>query len=115
MKLETSIAMRADGTVLVHGLNKKDYEFKLEADSGMVVCEVDHPETLAHLLRLGEFFPANESDHDKAASMIDLLQESADVDGDESGEDEDDDIDPNAQPLEAGTPPAPKKKKAKAE
>lgn len=115
MKLETSIPMRSDGTVMVHGLDKRDYEFKLDAETGMVICEVEHKETLSHLLSLGVFFPANESDHETAASLIDQIDDAGlNQDGSEDDADEDD-VDLNSLPIEAETPPDARKKKAKAE
>lgn len=108
MKLETSIPMRADGTVVVHGLDKQDYEFKLDAESGMVVCDIEHTETLAHLLSLGGFFPANEADHEKASA---LMEKKPDEVVDQEGDDDEDDIvNENALPIESATPPAPSKK-----
>jgi hypothetical protein len=116
MKIETSTPLRRDGTVIVSGLDGMRYVFKPEEETGMVVCDIEHQETLAYLLRIGTFFPANVSDHETAASLIDLLPDSEGQDDDQDDDgDEDEDIDPNAQPLEAGTPPAPRKKKAKAE
>jgi hypothetical protein len=117
MKLETSIALRNDGTVRVAGLDKKTYVFKLDPESGMVSCDVDHPETLAHLLRVGTFFPADMADYEQAESMLDLNKApDAGGEGDDGQDDDDEDeADPNALPVEAGTPPAPRKKKAKAE
>jgi hypothetical protein len=118
MKLETSIPMRTDGTVRVAGLDGKAYVFKMDAESGMVSCDVSHDETLAHLLRIGTFFPIDMADYDKAESMLDMSK-APDTDGDDGQDDGDDDedeeVDPNALPVEAGTPPAPRKKKAKAE
>jgi len=115
MKLETSIPMRADGTVIVHGLDKTDYVFALEEATGMVVCEVGHEETVSHLLRQGGFFPADEADHELAANLLEQDQETGEDDQDEDGDDEQEEADENALPVEAGTPPAPRKKKAAAE
>jgi hypothetical protein len=116
MKIETSTPLRRDGTVIVSGLDGVSYVFKPDEESGMVVCDVDHEPTVAHLLRVGTFFPADEADHEKAAALIDLIQSPAGDDEDDgSDDDEDEEVDPNALPVEAGTPPAPRKKKAKAE
>lgn len=108
MKLETSHMLRLDGTVIVTGLNKRDYIFAPDAD-GMVSCDVDHKETVAHLLTLGGFFPANEADHEKAAELIEQTGKNGlnDQEHDGDGDEEDDDKpNPNALPVEANTPPA---------
>lgn len=118
MKLETSITPRKDGTVRVRGIDKNEYTFALDAETGMVACDIEHPETLAHLLSLGGFFPADEADHEKAASLIDMVNSTGEIDGDGPDEldgDDDEEANPDALPVEAGTPPAPRKKKAKAE
>lgn len=110
MKLETSTPLRRDGTVIVTGLNGQKYIFKPEVETGLVVCDVDHEATVAHLLKFGDYFPADEADHDMAEQLItNLNTNSGGPDGDpddEDGELDDDEADPNALPVEAGTPPA---------
>lgn len=115
MKLETSIKPRADGSVRFIGLDGILYVGQFDSASGLLIVDVNHEPTLAWLLRTGNFFPANEADHDKAAVLIDLIKDPSAEDEDEPDDLEDDEVDPNALPLEAGTPPAPRKKKAKAE
>lgn len=116
MKLETAIPLRKDGTVIVTGLDAQKYVFKPE-ESGLVVCDIDHEPTIAHLLKFGDnFFPVDEADFDKAESLI---QKPAQTGGEATGDgadggdadenDGDDPVDPNALPVEAGTPPAPAK------
>jgi hypothetical protein len=111
MKLETSIALTADGKVIVEGLNNgKRYEFRPDTD-GAVTGEVDDEDTLVHLLtNCGtRFWPADEADYDAAKVLLD---KSVVVDDDdEAGQDLDDDenaeLQPGADPLvEAKTPPA---------
>lgn len=110
MKLETSTPLRRDGTVIVTGLNGKRYVFQPEADTGLVVCDVDDDATVAHLLKFGDYFPADEADHETAEKLISKTQESVggpDEDpDDEDGNLDDDDVNPDALPVEAGTPPA---------
>lgn len=106
MKLETTVPLRRDGTVIVTGLDKQRYVFKPEPESGLVVCDIAHEPTVAHLLNFGNFFPADEADHEAANRLLDGLVP-VDDDADDPDDDEDDDeIDLNALPVEAGTPPA---------
>lgn len=123
MKLETTITPRADGTVIVHGLDGQDHVFANDG-TGVLVCEVGHDATVAHLLRQGDnFFPADEADYDRAEELMGKAaggkqdggstsgaSAGSEVDGD--GDDDDDEADPNALPIEAGTPPASAKPKA---
>jgi hypothetical protein len=112
MKLETSIQLRADGsTVMALG-----HKFVLDRQSGLVVGDVENEEVIAALLKTGNFFPVDEADHEIAAALVDMLAGGEKSDSDESEDDDsDDDADLNALPVEAGTPPAPKKKGKKAE
>lgn len=109
MKLETSTPLRRDGTVIVTGLNGQKYVFKPDADTGLVVCDVDHDATVAHLLKFGDYFPADESDHEKAEKLISNVKFAGGPDEDPEDEDgnfDDDEVNPDALPVEAGTPPA---------
>jgi hypothetical protein len=114
MKLETSHKLRLDGTVIVTGLDKKDYVFEPDAD-GMVSCEVEHKETVAHLLKLDGFFPADEADHEQAAALLEQTSDS-DAEGDDGDDTDDKPANTNALPIESNTPPAsiPKVNKTKA-
>ncbi len=107
MKLETSIALRNDGTVLWQGLDKTRLVFKPD-ENGMVVCDVAHEETVAYLLRTGQFFPVDEADHQQASALVSQIAGDSEVNDDDhdDGEDEDDEVDPNALPIESSTPPA---------
>lgn len=107
MKLETTVPLRRDGTVIVTGLDKQRYVFKPEPESGLVVCDIAHEPTVAHLLNFGNFFPADEADHEAANRLLDGLVPTDDQDEDLDDEDDDDDeANHNALPIEAGTPPA---------
>jgi len=106
MKLETTVQLRRDGTVIVNGLDQKRYVFKPEPDSGMVVCDIDHEPTIVHLLKLGGYFPANEADHDAANRLLDASIDPDDDDGPDDDGLDDDGLDDGALPIEAGTPPA---------
>jgi len=119
MKLETTIAPRLDGTVIVHGLDGQDHVFEPDG-SGVLTCEVANDKTVAHLLRQGDnFFPADEADFDRAEALIgnaaSVKQGGPTAAGQDAGgevdADGDDKVDQNALPVEASTPPAPAKAK----
>lgn len=115
MKLETSIKPRRDGVVLTTGLDGSKYTFAPDPEHGdALVCEVGDEATVKHLLALGNFYPANEADFDRAAELVG----DTDGDGEGDGDGEDDPVDPNALPIESNTPPVPgppKKIKRKAD
>ena len=115
MKLQTSIAPRRDGTVRVSGLDRQTYVFAPGPD-GELTCDVTDEATVAWLLATKNFWPADEQDFEAALE----LAKKAEPDGGEPGGDDDLDDDEeevaDALPVEANTPPAPKRaKKAKAE
>ena len=103
MKLQALIKPRKDGSVLSTGLDGKTYKFSAD-ESGDLVCDVDHEPTVANLLRTENFTPIEESDFGVAAN---LSAEPID-------QDDDDESDPDALPVEANTPvrrkPGPKPK-----
>lgn len=120
MKLITNIPPRLEDTVVATGLARgmkpgAEYTFQRDVETGELVCDVDDDSDAAMFLALpGErFAPFNEADFAKAESLVDqrLRELGKDDDDDEA---DDDEADPNAPPIEAGTPPAPAKKKAKA-
>jgi hypothetical protein len=97
MKLQTSIALRRDGTLKLRGLDGADYVFMADAQ-GDVVCDVTDEPTIVHLLsqRADFFWPASEADYDDAKRLL----------GDADLDDELD-LPDGADPLaEANTPPA---------
>ena len=108
MKLETSIKPRRDGVVLVTGDDGVKYTFAPDAD-GVLVCDIPHEPTVARLLALGMFVPADEADLAHADQLLSQTQEPED--GDDDGDDEDGEGDINALPVEANTPPTPKRRK----
>lgn len=109
MQLQTSIAPRLDGTVEVTGLNGATYCFEPD-DSGNLVCDITHEGTIAHLLSLESFMPADEADFADALALTGALTD----DDDDAHQSDDEKPDPNALPLEANTPPAKRVKPAKA-
>lgn len=108
MKLHTSIPPRRDGTVKVTGQDRQTYVFEVDAD-GELSCDVTDEATIAFLLAGGMFWPADTKDFPQAESL---------VAPDEADDEPDDNDEPSmdALPVEAETPPAPKRaRKAKAE
>ena len=106
MKLSTEIKPRSDGTLSVVGEDGKTYVFKGEP----LECDIEHEPTVARLLKLDTFFPANDDDQDAALALLKAQGDGLDDgdDGDDDGElDDDGDLksDPNALPLEANTAP----------
>jgi len=104
MKLHTSVAARRDGSVWVDGLDGRPFLFTPD-DGGELACFVDHAPTIAHLIATGHFWPADERDFEKAV----LLANAASV----ASSDDDDADDPaalDALPIEAETPPTPKRR-----
>jgi hypothetical protein len=106
MKLHTSITPRRDGTVRVTGQDGQAYVFEVDAD-GELSCDVADEATLAWMLATGNFYPANPDDAERALGLVKAAAPEADeADPDD---DLDDDAAPDALPVEADTPPAPKK------
>lgn len=112
MKLQTSIAPRRDGTVRVSGLDRQTYVFAPGPD-GELTCDVTDVSTVAALLATQNFWPADPEDADRA---LDLVKKTTQPEGGDDDEDDDEEDVADALPVEANTPPAPKRaKKAKAE
>lgn len=104
MKLQTSIAPRRDGTVVVRTGSGASFVFSPDA-SGALVGEVACEDTAAALLAGGHFFPADPADGEAALALVRRV---ADDDSDDDGDDDDDEADQaSALPVEANTPPAP--------
>lgn len=76
MKLQTSIKPRRDGKVTVTGLDGKAYLFEVDAQ-GDITGDVEHEETVAHLLAGGRFAPVNEEDFSDALKAMNAQQEGA--------------------------------------
>lgn len=108
MKLETEIKPRKDGTVKV-AVGDAIYEFKGE---DRLTCEVKDKGHLAHLLSLGSFFPFDSAAIPTALSYVEESQAGLDPEG-EGEELSDDEGNETALPVEAHTPPARFKPKAK--
>lgn len=106
MKLQTSIKPRRDGTVTVLGQDRQTYVFAAGPD-GELTAEVADQATVAHLLATGNFWPADEADQEQALLLVKQAQQA-----DEAEEDEDE-ADDNALPVEAETPPAPRRGRAR--
>lgn len=102
MKLQTSIKPRRDGTVTVLGQDRQTYVFAAGPD-GELTADVADEATVAHLLATGNFWPADEADQEQALLLVKQAQQA-----DEAEEDEDE-ADDNALPVEAETPPAPRR------
>lgn len=101
MKLHTSIPPRRDGTVKVTGQDRQTYVFEADAD-GELSCDVTDEATLAAMLGTDNFYPADPADAEAAADLVVGQDEEAD-DEPEEGDDE------SALPVEAETPPSPKR------
>ena len=109
MKLQTTIKPRRNGTVNVMGLDGKTYTFAAD-DAGELVCDIDHDPTVAHLLKLRDFEPADLGDFTAAEAM---LKGAAAGDGDDDADDDGPEDAPGALdeapagglPVEANTPP----------
>lgn len=119
MKLGTSIKPRRDGTLTVEALGGGvKYDFAPGPDGDMV-GDVKDERTVAHLLNTGNFYPANEKDIPKAQAILakNAPQQVAGGQGSEGGsapngevDDEgDDQVDPNALPVEGKAAAAPTK------
>ena len=106
MKLQTSIKPRRDGTVSVLGQDRQTYVFAAGPD-GELTADVADEATVAHLLATGNFWPADEADQEQALELVKQAQKA-----DEAEEDEDE-ADDNALPVEAETPPAPRRGRAR--
>lgn len=119
MKLATTIQARKDGTVRVAGINGKPYVFEVDAEAGVLTCDVDDDATVIHLLdkQDGFFHPVDPEDYELAERMIeDARSMVPPPDGGTGPDDEDDDKDENdgqqiapgsngGLPVEAGTKP----------
>ena len=103
MKLATLIQPRADGTVIVHGDDGKDYVFERDAD-GELVCDVDHEGTASALLTGGNFYPADAGDYDAALSLTRQESQGGDLQPDGDGDGDDDEILNGGMPVEAESP-----------
>jgi len=104
VKLQTSIKPRRDGTVSVLGQDRQTYVFVAD-DEGLLTGDVGDEPTIAALLATGNFWPADEADQERALELVKQAQKA-----DEDDEDDDkDEADENALPVEAETPPAPRR------
>lgn len=109
MRLETTIPPRTDGTVIAR-FGEDVYRFTSD-NNGTLACEVGNPEHVTFLLNTGNFYPASEADYAAATALLkqdEDMEEPADV-----YDDDDDDVDPNAAPIESETPPAPRRGRRK--
>lgn len=106
MKIETDIAPRKDGTVRV---TTPSGMIVFEPVNGALVADVRNDADLAFLLATGNFFPADEADHEQAQALIEeAAADAADQDGDDLP---DDDGDENATPVEVPAEPKAKLRK----
>lgn len=113
MKLQTSIAPRRDGKVIVQGQDRQTYEFVAGPD-GELSCDIEDEATIVKLLATDKFYPADPEDADKALQLV-HQQAGDDGDGDEdkgtpTGDDLNDDTEledagNGGLPIEANTPP----------
>lgn len=103
MKLHTSIPPRRDGTVKVTGQDSQTYVFEVDAD-GELSCDVTDEATLAWMLGTDNFYPADPADAEAAADLVVGQDEEID-----EGDDPDEGDESAALPVEAETPPSPKR------
>lgn len=109
MKLQTSIAPRRDGKVLVLGQDRQTYVF-VAGEDGELTCDVTDEATVAMLLATQKFWPADPEDAERALSLVKKPQADEQGDADEDDDDADDDeAVANALPVEANTPPVRRK------
>ena len=110
MKLQTYIQPRRDGSVNVVGEDGKNYSFKADTD-GALVCDVTCEATIARLLASGNCEPVDADDFDKAIELSKSVsaQDDHDIDPDDLDDDFTEEVSPGGMPIEAGTPPAPKR------
>lgn len=116
MKLQTSIPPRRDGTVKVNGQDRQTYVFVAD-DSGDLTCDVFDEATVAKLLDSKMFWPADPAEMDKALTLIKKPATDGGSNADDGlgdGNDDDDQVNLSALPIEANTPPAPAARKTAA-
>ena len=110
MKLATTIPPRRDGTVIARGATGEAHVFR-RGDSGDLECDVTDLDLVASLLSGGLFYPVDPADYDDALRLSGDVgadadgDSDADADGDGDGED---DV-AGGQPIEAETPPKPRR------
>jgi hypothetical protein len=73
VKLTTDITPRRDGTVLAKAPNKS-YTFKADADSRLVADVVDEAD-IGFLLDSGNFYPADDADHEAGLQAVKKLEQ----------------------------------------
>jgi len=130
MKLATTIPPRRDGTVIARGATGEAHVFR-RGDSGDLECDVTDLDLVASLLSGGLFYPVDPADYDDALRLSGDVGADADGDSDadadadgDSDADADGDGDSDAdadgdgdgeddvgggQPIEAETPPKPRR------
>jgi len=114
MKLATTIPPRRDGTVIARGATGEAHVFR-RGDSGDLECDVTDLDLVASLLSGGLFYPVDPADYDDALRLSGDVgadgdgdgEDDADADGDGDGDGEDDVG--GGQPIEAETPPKPRR------
>lgn len=111
MKLATTIPPRRDGTVIARGATGEAHVFR-RGDSGDLECDVTDLDLVASLLSGGLFYPVDPADYDAALRLSGDADDSdgdgdSDADADDDGEGEDDVA--GGQPIEAETPPKPRR------
>lgn len=107
MKLATTIPPRRDGTVIARGATGEAHVFR-RGDSGDLECDVTDLDLVASLLSGGLFYPVDPADYDDALRLSgDADDSDDDADADDADEGEDDDG--GGQPIEAETPPKPRR------
>ena len=99
MLIETIIKPRKDGTV-THEQAGVKWTFRPDV-AGRMVCDIEDDAVIARLLATGNFFPSDEADIDAAAALV--AQE----------EDDEDEVIGDGAPVEASTPPAPRRGRQK--
>lgn len=116
MKLATTIPPRRDGTVIARGATGEAHVFR-RGDSGDLECDVTDLDLVASLLSGGLFYPVDPADYDAALRLSGDVGADADADGDSDADadadadgdgDGEDDVG-GGQPIEAETPPKPRR------
>lgn len=107
MKLQTSIPPRRDGTVKVLGKDRQTYVF-VAGEDGELTGEVTDDATVAFLLESQNFWPADPEDAERALNLVKKPSTEGE-DGEDGDDGEDDEGAPPALPIEAETPPSPKR------
>lgn len=113
MLIEFVTTPRRDGSVLARMPDKTLYTFEKTDEPDVWVCDIPNDSHVAWLIGTGRFYPAQPDDFQAATDLVAGDDSGDEVPGDEGDAPVDDEGDESAAPVEANTPPAGKKRKAK--